>query len=69
MPRILVVDDEPHVTRLVQQRLRAEGYEAVTASHGMGFRRSGHPMVHLPLLRNPHRKDTDPPAMQRRPDR
>ncbi len=35
MPRVLVVDDEPHVTRLVQQRLRAEGYEAVTASHGM----------------------------------
>lgn len=35
MFRVLIVDDEPHVTRLVQQRLRSEGYEAVTASNGM----------------------------------
>ncbi len=35
MVRILVVDDEPHVTRLVQQRLRAAGYEVDTASNGL----------------------------------
>lgn len=35
MRRILIVDDEPHVTRLVRQRLSAEGYEAVTASNGV----------------------------------
>ncbi len=35
MERILVVDDEPHVTRLVQQQLRREGYEVLTASHGL----------------------------------
>ena len=33
--RVLVVDDEPHVTRLVQQRLSAEGYEVKTASNGL----------------------------------
>ena len=35
MRRILVVDDEPHVTRLIRQRLQSEGYEAVTASNGL----------------------------------
>ncbi len=35
MHRVLVVDDEPHVTRLVQQKLRSEGYDAVTAANGM----------------------------------
>ena len=35
MRRVLVVDDEPHVTRLVQQRLRKEGYDTVTAGNGM----------------------------------
>jgi len=35
MKRILVVDDEPHVTRLIQQRLRAEGFDAVTSANGM----------------------------------
>lgn len=35
MQRILVVDDEPHVTRLVQQKLRSEGYDVVTAGNGM----------------------------------
>lgn len=33
--RILVVDDEPHVTRLVKQRLSSEGYEVVTAPNGL----------------------------------
>ncbi|MFK7896602.1 MAG: response regulator [Myxococcota bacterium] len=35
MHRILIVDDEPHVTRLVQMKLRAAGYEAHTASNGL----------------------------------
>jgi DNA-binding response OmpR family regulator len=35
MARILVVDDEPHVTRLVQQRLRGAGYEVDTARNGL----------------------------------
>ena len=35
MARILVVDDEPHVTRLVQQRLRSAGYEVDTARNGL----------------------------------
>ncbi len=35
MHRVLIVDDEPHVTRLIQQRLRSEGYDTVTASNGM----------------------------------
>jgi CheY-like chemotaxis protein len=35
MQRILVVDDEPHVTRLIQKKLRSEGYDAVTACNGM----------------------------------
>jgi len=33
--RILVVDDEPHVTRLVQQRLKSEGYDVKVASNGL----------------------------------
>lgn len=33
--RILVVDDEPHVTRLIQQRLSSEGYEVMTAPNGL----------------------------------
>lgn len=35
MHRILIVDDEPHVTRLVQMKLRSAGYDAVTASNGL----------------------------------
>ena len=35
MKRILVVDDEPHVTRLVQMSLQRDGYEVETASNGM----------------------------------
>lgn len=35
MKRILVVDDEPHVTRLVAQRLSREGYETRTAGNGL----------------------------------
>lgn len=34
MARILAVDDEPHVTRMVQQQLRARGYEVETACNG-----------------------------------
>ncbi len=34
MSRILVVDDEPHVTRMTKMKLEAEGYEVVTASNG-----------------------------------
>jgi DNA-binding response OmpR family regulator len=31
---VLVVDDEPHLLRLVQFRLEREGYEVVTATDG-----------------------------------
>ena len=33
--RILVVDDEPHVTRLMKQRLRREGYLVEVAHNGL----------------------------------
>lgn len=33
--RILVVDDEPHVTRLVKQKLSGAGYEATSATNGL----------------------------------
>lgn len=33
--RILVVDDEPHVTRLVKQKLSREGYDVQTAGNGL----------------------------------
>lgn len=34
MPRILVVDDEPDLVRLMQFRLEREGWEVVTAGDG-----------------------------------
>ncbi len=34
MPRILVVDDEPDVVRLVEFRLQREGFDILTASDG-----------------------------------
>jgi two-component system alkaline phosphatase synthesis response regulator PhoP len=34
MPRILVVDDEPSIVRLVDAYLKPEGYEVLTASDG-----------------------------------
>ena len=33
--RILVVDDEPHIVRLVQVNLQREGYEVLTAYDGV----------------------------------
>ncbi len=35
MPKILVVDDEPHVVRLLQVNLQRAGYEVVTAHNGL----------------------------------
>ena len=35
MRKILVVDDEPHVTRLVQMSLQRDGYSVATAGNGM----------------------------------
>ena len=35
MPKkILVVDDEPHIVKLVQSRLKANGYDVITAFDG-----------------------------------
>lgn len=34
MPKILVVDDEPDVVRLVEFRLQKEGFDILTASDG-----------------------------------
>lgn len=34
MPKIMVVDDEPDLVRLVQFRLEREGWDVVTASDG-----------------------------------
>ena len=39
---VLVVDDEPHLLRLVQFRLEREGYEVVTASDGQSAIESVH---------------------------
>ena len=33
-PRILVVDDDPHLTRMLAMYLQVEGYEVVTAREG-----------------------------------
>ena len=32
--RILVVDDEPHSVKMVESRLRANGYDVITAGNG-----------------------------------
>lgn len=32
--KILIVDDEPNITKLMESRLRANGYEVVTACDG-----------------------------------
>jgi CheY-like chemotaxis protein len=34
MPRVLVVDDDPQVVKLVQTNLELEGYEVITATDG-----------------------------------
>ncbi len=34
MPKILAVDDQPHITRLVQINLQRNGYEVITAADG-----------------------------------
>lgn len=34
MPRVLVVDDEPHIVRLIQVNLQRQGYEVETANNG-----------------------------------
>ena len=34
MPRVLIVDDEPHAVELLQEFLTGKGYEVVTASNG-----------------------------------
>ncbi len=35
MTHVLVVDDEPHVCRLIQMTLKREGYQVATASNGL----------------------------------
>jgi len=35
MPRILVVNDEPHIVWLIEVNLERAGYEVVTASDGV----------------------------------
>jgi DNA-binding response OmpR family regulator len=34
MTKVLVVDDHPHIVRLVQRELEAEAYEIITAADG-----------------------------------
>lgn len=34
MKRILVCDDEPHITRMTQRKLESSGYEVVVANNG-----------------------------------
>lgn len=33
-PKILVVDDEPHILRLVSFKLKKAGFDVITADHG-----------------------------------
>ncbi len=33
--KVLVVDDEPHIIKLVESRLKANGYAVITASNGL----------------------------------
>lgn len=35
MTHVLIVDDEPHVCRLVQMTLKREGYQVATANNGL----------------------------------
>ena len=49
--KILVVDDDPNVQRLLQYTLKQEGYEVVTASDGAeGYRAWSHQDPALILL-------------------
>jgi CheY-like chemotaxis protein len=34
MPRILIVDDEPHIAEALEHSLQAEGYDVITAHDG-----------------------------------
>ncbi|MDP8258578.1 MAG: response regulator [Candidatus Aadella gelida] len=34
MKKILIIDDEPHIIKMVKSRLEANGYEVVTAFNG-----------------------------------
>lgn len=34
MPRILAVDDEPNIVRLIQVNLERQGYQVETANNG-----------------------------------
>jgi DNA-binding response OmpR family regulator len=51
MPRVLIVDDEPHAVELLQEFLTAKGYEAITASNGEeALRKVKEERPHLILL-------------------
>ena len=52
MPKkILVVDDEPNIVKIVANRLKANGYEVVTAYNGLeGLEKAGQESPDLILL-------------------
>jgi DNA-binding response OmpR family regulator len=49
--KILVVDDEPHTVKMAESRLRANGYDVITAGNGAeGFQRAKEEKPDLILL-------------------
>jgi two-component system alkaline phosphatase synthesis response regulator PhoP len=49
--KILVIEDDPAISRLVDYSLRHEGYEVVTASNGLeGIRKAHHETPDLVIL-------------------
>lgn len=51
MPRILIVDDEPHIAEALQHSLEAEGYDVITAHDGQ----TALALIALERLRSPIR--------------
>ncbi len=49
--KILIVDDEPHIVKMVESRLKANGYEVITANNGAdGFEKASQEKPDLIIL-------------------
>jgi len=49
--KILIVDDEPHILKMVENRLKFSGYETITAQDGNeGLKKAQEQKPHLILL-------------------
>ena len=61
-PKILVVDDDPHILQTLQMRLESLGYDSLTASDGKSSERSS------PTRLNSEPQIKTPPGIGRRLD-